>query len=73
MSDVTVKTGRLAEVTDQVLTAGEAALLLKVSTKTLLKLARAGELPGRKVGRAWRFVRDDLLALCASREQRAAS
>lgn len=45
----------------EVLTAEEAALLLRVSTKTILALARAGVLPGEKVGRAWRFVRADLL------------
>jgi len=46
---------------DEVLTAEEAAELLRVSTKTVLSLARDGSLPGEKVGRAWRFVRTDLL------------
>jgi len=46
----------------EVLTADEAADLLRVSTKTILALAREGTLPGEKVGRAWRFVRSDLLA-----------
>lgn len=45
----------------EVLTADEAAALLRVSTKTVLALARAGTLPGEKVGRAWRFVRRDVL------------
>ena len=45
----------------EVLTSEEAADLLRVSTKTVLALARRGELPGEKVGRAWRFVRADLL------------
>jgi excisionase family DNA binding protein len=45
----------------EVLTADEAARLLRVSTKTILTLARDGVLPGEKVGRAWRFVRADLL------------
>lgn len=45
----------------EVLTADEAASLLRVSTKTVLALARAGALPGEKVGRAWRFVRSDVL------------
>lgn len=55
------------------LTAEEAASLLKVSTKTLLRLARSGDLPGQKVGRAWRFVRGDLLTFCAGAPTRAAS
>lgn len=45
----------------EVLTADEAGELLRVSTKTILALARDGSLPGEKVGRAWRFVRADLL------------
>lgn len=45
----------------EVLTAEEAANLLRVSTKTVLALARRGFLPGEKVGRAWRFLRSDLL------------
>ena len=45
----------------EVLTADEVADLLRVSTKTILALARDGTLPGEKVGRAWRFVRSDLL------------
>ncbi len=47
---------------EQVLDAGAAAELLQVSTKTLLRLARGGEVPGRKVGRSWRFERGDLIA-----------
>lgn len=45
----------------EVLTTEEAAELLRVSTKTILALARDGALPGEKVGRAWRFLRADLL------------
>jgi excisionase family DNA binding protein len=51
----------MAEDTE-VLTAEEAAELLRVSTKTVLTLARDGALPGTKVGRAWRFLRADLVA-----------
>lgn len=47
---------------NEVLTAEEAAALLRVSTKTVLTLARTGALHGEKVGRAWRFLRDDVLA-----------
>ena len=47
---------------DEVLTTEEAADLLRVSTKTILGLASRGMLPGRKVGRAWRFLRSDLVA-----------
>lgn len=47
----------------EVLTTQEAASLLRVSTKTVLTLAREGSLPGEKVGRAWRFLRSDVLAV----------
>lgn len=46
----------------EVLTTDEAAALLRVSTKTVLQLVRAGSLPGEKVGRAWRFLKSDVLA-----------
>lgn len=50
----------MAEGAD-ILTTEEAADFLRVSSKTLLALARDGALPGTKVGRAWRFVRADLV------------
>jgi excisionase family DNA binding protein len=46
----------------EVLTAEQAADLLQVSVRTVLHLAREAELPGQKVGRAWRFCRSDVLA-----------
>ena len=49
----------MTEVAAEVLTADEAGELLRVSTKTVLTLARDGSLPGTKVGRAWRFLRLD--------------
>jgi excisionase family DNA binding protein len=53
--------------TDRVLDAEGAAALLHVSTKTVLRLARAGELPSRKVGREWRFETSALLDHVAGR------
>lgn len=57
----------------EVLTAEEAAHLLRVSTKTILTLARDGILPGEKVGRAWRFVRADLLEYLRGETRRKAA
>jgi len=48
---------------DEVLTVAEAADLLKLSRYTVRELARSGELPGRKVGRGWRFVRGAIMDL----------
>ncbi len=45
----------------EVLTTEETAALLRVSTKTVLSLVRSGSLPGEKVGRAWRFLKSDVL------------
>ena len=42
---------------DEVLTLEELAAYLKVSETTAYALVRSGELPGRKVGREWRFLR----------------
>ena len=53
---------------NEVLDTEEAAKLLRVSTKTVLRLAGDGELPGRKVGRAWRFRRGDVLAWLSSQD-----
>jgi excisionase family DNA binding protein len=44
-----------------VLTAAEAAELLQAEEQTILDLAEAGELPGRKVGGQWRFARAAVL------------
>lgn len=45
----------------EVLNVQEAAELLEVSVWTVRELAHRGELPARKVGRAWRFSRKALL------------
>ena len=47
--------------TKEILNAQEAANLLGLNAYTLRRKARAGELPGRKVGREWRFLRRSLL------------
>ena len=38
----------------------QAAELLDLNPETVARLARAGKLPARKVGRAWRFSRQRL-------------
>lgn len=45
----------------EVLGADEAARLLGVSPYTVRSLARTGAMPGRKVGKEWRFSRAKLL------------
>ncbi|GGK96273.1 helix-turn-helix domain-containing protein [Deinococcus radiotolerans] len=46
-----------ATPTDEVLTLEELAAYLKVSETTAYALVRSGEIPGRKVGREWRFLK----------------
>ena len=43
-----------------VLSAADAAVLLKVSVQTVIKESREGGLPGQKVGREWRYHRQAL-------------
>ncbi|MFW8626511.1 helix-turn-helix domain-containing protein [Deinococcus sp. ME38] len=43
--------------TDEILTLEELAAYLKVSETTAYTLVRSGEIPGRKVGREWRFLK----------------
>jgi excisionase family DNA binding protein len=49
----------------EVLTAAQLAELLQVDEKAVRDLARRGDLPGRKIGRDWRFSRQAVLAWLA--------
>ena len=44
----------------EVLTMGEVAELLRVSSRTVSRLARAKKMPGKKIGKEWRFYRGDV-------------
>jgi excisionase family DNA binding protein len=45
----------------EVLTAAEVAELLRIDEETVERMAAAGELPGRRLGDAWRFTRAAVL------------
>lgn len=47
---------------EDVMLGSETAELLRMSKSTLYYLAARGEVPGRRVGRSWRFVRPDIEA-----------
>jgi excisionase family DNA binding protein len=47
---------------DNVASLGEAAELLHMPRSTVSELARRGQLPARKIGRRWVFLRDLLHA-----------
>ena len=44
----------------EILNAAEAAIVLGISERLLLRLARDGEVPGKKLGREWRFLRSSI-------------
>jgi excisionase family DNA binding protein len=52
---------------DPLITAEQAAELLKLHSKTVKRLAQAGELPGMKIGRVWRFRESSLDAWISAR------
>lgn len=45
---------------EQLYTLDQVAELLQVSRRTVLRFIERGELVGVKVGRAWRFTKEDL-------------
>jgi excisionase family DNA binding protein len=57
----------------QLLTLTEAAQLLHVSTKTLQRMIRSGDLPALKVGGQWRLRESQLVNWIQSREGRGRS
>jgi excisionase family DNA binding protein len=55
---------------DEVLTLEEVAVLLKLPVDAVRRCAEDGELPGRRVGDAWRFARAAVLAWLGAGERR---
>jgi excisionase family DNA binding protein len=53
---------QLHEDAPAVLTAAEAAALLRVDERQLAEAAARGDVPGRRIGAEWRFSREALLA-----------
>lgn len=47
--------------------AEQCAVLLRCTPEQVEELARAGDIPGLKIGRGWLFVRADLLVFLAQR------
>jgi excisionase family DNA binding protein len=57
---------------DEILTATEAAELLKVHKRTVYRLAEEGVIPGNRIGHRWRFSKQNILAMVAKPEVQAA-
>lgn len=56
-------------LTDNILTAREAAAYLRLTETTICKLAASGELPGFKIGKLWRFDRGGIPERIAAAKQ----
>ncbi len=54
----------------EILTAQEVAKYLRVHPYTVKRLARAGKLPGFKVGGQWRFSKDQIDVLSIGKIQK---
>jgi excisionase family DNA binding protein len=52
---------------EEIMTPSEVAALLKIHLKTVYKLAEKGVIPGNRIGRSWRFSRNDVLELVSSK------
>jgi len=46
--------------TKEIMTPREAAEYLSIHVRTIYRLAKNGDIPGRKVGGSWRFKKDAL-------------
>ncbi|MCE5266212.1 MAG: helix-turn-helix domain-containing protein [Deltaproteobacteria bacterium] len=55
---------------DGILTAHEVAAYLRLTETTVCKLAAAGDLPGFKIGKSWRFERGEILGRIAAAKHR---
>ena len=45
---------------EDVMTASEVGALLRLASSSVYELARRGVIPGHRVGRAWRFIRQEI-------------
>jgi len=54
---------------EEIITPIEVASLLRIHVKTVYRLAEEGLIPGKKIGRSWRFRRSSVLELISRGEQ----
>lgn len=50
---------------EELLTASQVADLLQVHLRTVYKLVRQGNIPGRKFGGGWRFSKNEIMKMLA--------
>lgn len=60
----------IAVTSDEILEPKEVAAMLKVSVRSITRLAEKGELTGFKVGDLWRFQRSDIEAFIEAQKRK---
>ena len=53
---------------DEILTVGQISKLLKLHQRTIYKLVRNGMIPGRRVGKKWRFLKSEIMNFLVKRD-----
>ncbi len=54
---------------EEIITPTEVASLLRIHVKTVYRLAEEGLIPGKKIGRSWRFRKSSVLELISHENQ----
>ncbi len=54
---------------EEIITPAEVASLLRIHVKTVYRLAEEGLIPGKKIGRSWRFRKSSVLELISNEDQ----
>lgn len=52
-----------------ILTAEEVSEITKIPYSTVCDLAKQGEIPGRKIGRHWRFLESDIYHMFTEKKE----
>lgn len=55
---------------EELLTPSQVSALLNIHVRTVYRLAAKGEIPGRRIGRTWRFIKSDILQLTSARDKK---
>lgn len=53
---------------EEIITPSEVAALLRIHVKTVYRLAEEGLIPGKRIGRSWRFRKSSVLQLISQNE-----
>ena len=58
-----------SERVEEIITPSEVAALLRIHVKTVYRLAEEGLIPGKRIGRSWRFRKSSVLEFVSSRDE----